>query len=99
WRHMWWLCRGNYDAWLPTHPQIVGAMHYSSDGKRALTFAWDGTVRMWDAGARRSILVMEDVSGLGGFTADERSSVVNRPDGGLQIIDANNGTTNRAFPA
>jgi WD40 repeat protein len=98
WRHMWWLCRGNYEAWLPAHPQIVGAIHYSSDGKRGLTFAWDGTARLWDTGPRRSILVLEKISGLGGFTVDERSIVVNRENGDVQIIDAGSGATNRAFP-
>jgi WD40 repeat protein len=98
WRHMWWLCRGNYDDWLPSHPQIVGAIHHSSDGKKIVTFAWDETIRVWDAQTRRNLLTVEKASAFGGFTSDEKAIVANRTDGSLQILDAS-GATNRSIPA
>ena len=98
WRYMWSQCRGNFANWLPTHRQVVGAIHFTSDGKKILTYSWDNSARLWDARARRNLLTLQNVLSIGGFTPDEQAIVVCRTNGVLQIIDANTGATNRSIP-
>lgn len=95
WRHMWWLCRGNYESWLPAHPQVVGTIQFGES--RILTFAWDNTARLWDTRDRANRLTLKNIPAIGGFSADEKSFVVNLPNGSIQIIDAATGATNRTF--
>jgi eukaryotic-like serine/threonine-protein kinase len=97
WRHMWWLCRGNYDNWLPTHPQVVGTIRYA--GANVLTFTWDSTARLWNTRTRANLFTFKSISAVGGFTANDKAFVVNRTDGSVQIIDATTGATNRVFAA
>jgi WD40 repeat protein len=99
WRHMWWLCRGNYENWLPTHPQVVGAIHYTGDGQKSLTFAWDSTARLYEMRSRQNLLTIKNVSAIGSFNPDETSFLVNRPDGALQWLDAKTGATNQVVAA
>ncbi|HUS37307.1 MAG TPA: protein kinase [Verrucomicrobiae bacterium] len=95
WRHMWWLCRGNYDNWLPAHRQVVGTLQFGHD--KILTFAWDSTARLWNTRTRANLFTFKNLSAVGGFMAGDKAFVINRPDGSVQIIDANTGATNRVF--
>jgi eukaryotic-like serine/threonine-protein kinase len=99
WRHMWWLCRGNYENWLPAHPQVVGTVQFAD--KIMLTYAWDGAgvARVWDVASRANLFTFKNISAVGGFTSDEKSFVLNRPNGAIELIDATTGATNRAFAA
>ena len=86
WRHMWWVARGNYEHWLPKHPQVVGSIQFDATGERALTFAWDKTARVWNAKTRENILTLTNVAAIGGFAVDGNSLVINRPNGGVELI-------------
>ena len=98
WRYLWKLCRGDYSQWLPKHRQVVGTMDFSPDGRLLATFAWDGTLRIWQRDLRRNLVTTTGVSNLGGFTADGRSLLIGRVDHSLQILDAQTGLTNRVLP-
>ena len=98
WRHLWSLCRGNYHDWLPKHPKVVGAIHFSNSGEKSLTYAWDSTVRLWQNSGRQNLLTLTNVSALGGFSSDEKNIILTRPNGTLQFIDATNGSTNKSIP-
>jgi len=82
WRHLWWLCRGDYNFALPYHNQVVGSMTFSPDGDWLATFAWDDTVRVWNlTSSRKPILVITNAAALGGFVAGGADYVVGRRDG------------------
>jgi WD40 repeat protein/serine/threonine protein kinase len=98
WRYMWTLCRGNFDSWLPRHPQVVGAIHFTSDGEKALAYCWNNSIRLTDTRTRANLLTLPDVTALGGFTPNERAIVVARTNALLEIIDIKTGSVFQSFP-
>jgi len=97
WRHLWWLCRGNYRDWLPAHPQVVGAIHFSADESQILTYAWNNTARAWDARNRRPLQTRTGVTGLGGFSGDGQW-LVSSTNASLQVIDSKTGSITKSIP-
>ena len=91
WRHLWWRCRGDYESFLPAHEQIVGSMMFSPDGERLATFAWDDTLRVWNlASPQKPLLVITNVTALGGFVGGGAEFVVGQRNG--TIIRCHPGT-------
>ena len=49
WRYLYRLCRGNFSRALPTHPQVLGRMEVSPDGRLMASMVADGRAIVWDA--------------------------------------------------
>ncbi len=97
WRHLWWLCRGNYRDWLPTHPHVVGAIQFSADESQILTYTWNETVRAWDARSRRMTQTLTGITGLGGFS-QHGHWLLSSTNGSVQAIDAKSGSIIKTIP-
>ncbi len=88
------------DASLEGHADPVLCLAVSSDGGRALSGSMDGTVRLWDLGARQLLSVFEGhestVSAVA-FTADGRRAVSGSWDKTLRVWDLASGKCERVL--
>ena len=96
--------KGLLSAWeeasLEGHADPVLCLAISADGGRALSGSMDGTVRLWDLGARQMLAVFEGhestVSSVA-FTADGRRAVSGSWDRTLRVWDLASGRTERTL--
>ena len=96
--------KGLQSAWeeasLEGHADPVLCIAVSADGGRALSGSMDGTVRLWDLGARQLLAVFEGhestVSAVA-FTADGRRAVSASWDRTLRVWDLASGQTHRTL--
>ena len=89
WGYLYRLCRGNYSFTLPRHPQVLGSMECSPDGRLLATYCWDHKLRAWDLKLRSPKPVFEaaNVSGLGGFSADGKRLVFGDSHGAIHTCE------------
>jgi WD40 repeat protein len=96
--------KGLQSAWeeasLEGHADPVLCLAVSADGGRALSGSMDGTVRLWDLGARQLLAVFEGhestVSSVA-FTPDGRRAVSGSWDRTLRVWDLASGRTERTL--
>ena len=82
WRYLWRLCRGNYEFAFPRHDQIVGNIVFSPKGQWCATYAWNNTLRIWDAASRQKpLFTLTNASAPGAFTPDGAGFIAGRRDG------------------
>ena len=88
------------DASLEGHSDPVLCLAVSADGGRALSGSMDGTVRLWDLGARQLLSVFEGhestVSAVA-FTSDGRGALSGSWDRTLKLWDLASGRVERTF--
>ena len=90
WRHLWWLCRGDYFTTLPQHKQVVGAMTFSPDGRVLATYAWNDKVRLWDLRTHTDLFPLTspaatNAAGPGCFSSDGKTFIVGGRDGSIRF--------------
>ena len=84
WRHLWRLCRGNYSFSFPERNQVLGSMEFSPDSRMLATYYWDGALRLWRVGEAQPVFETNNVTGLGGFSADGDTLVFSGVNGVIQ---------------
>ena len=87
---------------LPGHDGWVYAVAVTGDGRRAVSGAWDRTVRVWDLEAGAAVHALPGHDGgvtAVAVTADGRRAVSGGRDGTVRVWDLEAGTAVHALPA
>ena len=103
WRHLWWLCRGDYFTTLPLHKQVVGAMTFSPDGRVLATYAWNDKVRLWDLRTHTDLFPLTspaatNAAGPGCFSRDGKTFILGGRDGSIRLCQTETGRIVRTIP-
>jgi eukaryotic-like serine/threonine-protein kinase len=96
WRYHWTSNQGNATARLRGHAHVVNATRFSPDGTRIATLSVDGKLRLWSAARFESLLEVNEVAVLGGFSPEGQSLIVSRRDGTLSRIEVATGKDDRS---